>query len=48
MCWPGVKFREATDLGKGMLMEMRLVEGRSFIVALAGDWSTLRWMMRRM
>ena len=48
MCWPGVKLREARDLGKGMVMEMRVVEGRSFIVALAGDWSMLRWMMRRM
>ena len=48
MCWPAMKLREARDLGKGTVMETRVVEGRSFIVALAGDWSMLRWMMRRM
>ena len=48
MCWPGKNFREARDLGKGMVMEMRVVEGRRFIVALAGDWSMLRWMTRTM
>ena len=48
MCWPEVKLREARDLGKGTVMEMRVVEGRRLIVALAGDWSMLRWMMRRM
>ena len=36
MCWPGRKFREARDLGRGMVMEMSVVEGKSFIVALAG------------
>ena len=43
-----MNFREARGLGRGMVMEMRVVEGRSFIVALAVDWSMLRWMMRRM
>lgn len=43
-----MKFREARDFDRGMVMERRVVEGRSLIVALAGDWSMLRWRMRRM